>query len=99
MYRYSVFSVFSAFRAFNYLIYSNLIEFLIEFTGVILVYSGVFRFCIASQSASPEGCSCVTRFCFGGWFEGGTVWAVLSHGHCKTQPDERLPGLLPKNKK
>ena len=54
MYRYSVFSVFSAFRAFNYLIYSNLIEFLIEFTGVILVYSGVFRFCIASQSASPR---------------------------------------------
>ena len=47
----------------------------------------------------PLGCSCVTRFCFGGWFEGGTVWAVLSHGHCKTQPDERLPGLLPKNKK
>lgn len=25
----------------------------------------------------------MTRFCFGGWFEGGTVWAVLSHGHCK----------------
>lgn len=54
---------------------------------------------IASQSASPEGCSCVTRFCFGRWFNGVTVWAVLSHGHCKTQPDERLPGLLPKNKK
>lgn len=36
---YSVFSVFSVFSHYKYFIYSNLIEYTIECTGVILVHS------------------------------------------------------------